>query len=98
MKPVNRFKQTKLAAFLKKALLYDVYKRDQFRKRRHERAARLSENGAPAKGLVMDKVDVVITTKCNLLCDGCSHLMPYYKKPSHLDRDRVVSSIRKLAD
>ncbi len=98
MKWIDRFKQTKFAALLKKTLLYDVYKRDQKRRGRRERAIRLSGNESLAKGLVMDKVDVVITTKCNLLCDGCSHLMPYYKKPSHLDKDRVIASIGKLAE
>lgn len=46
----------------------------------------------------MDKVDVVVTTKCNLLCKGCSHLMPYYKEPSHLDKDRVIASMKRLAE
>lgn len=46
--------------------------------------------------LWVDKVDVCITTKCNMRCDGCDHLIPYYKQPSHLDKDRIISSIRKL--
>ena len=46
--------------------------------------------------LWVDKVDVCITTKCNMRCDGCDHLIPYYKEPAHLDKDRVIASIRKL--
>ncbi len=94
MKLINKLKQTKFAALLKKTIIYDVHKKNQ----RRRRAVRLSGNKSLSKGLVMDKVDVVITTKCNLLCDGCSHLMPYYKNPSHLDKDRVIASMGKLAE
>lgn len=46
--------------------------------------------------LWVDKVDVCITTKCNMRCDGCDHLIPYYEHPAHLDKDTVIASIRKL--
>lgn len=98
MKLINRFKQTKFAALLKKTFFYEICKKNWIRRSRRSRAVRLSGKKSLAKGLVMDKVDVVITTKCNLLCDGCSHLMPYYKNPNHLNRDQVIASMRKLAE
>ncbi len=48
--------------------------------------------------LWVDKVDICITTKCNLHCDGCDHLIPYYKNPEHLDKDRIITSIRKMSE
>ncbi len=46
--------------------------------------------------LYLDTVDIVITTKCNLLCKGCHHLMPYYKHPYHMDKDQLIAAMRKL--
>lgn len=48
--------------------------------------------------LWLDKVDICITTKCNLRCDGCNHLIPYYKEPRHLDTETIIASIRKLSE
>ena len=100
MKLISRLKQTKFASLIKKTFSYEVYKKDHIRAGRRIRAVRLSGNESltAKKKLVMDKVDVVITTKCNLLCDGCSHLMPYYKNPNHLDRDRMIASMHKLSE
>lgn len=95
---IGKFKRTKIAALLRKTFLYKIYKKDRKRMRRYERVVSLSGKTPPEGLLVLEKVDVVITTKCNLLCDGCSHLMPYYKNPCHLDRDRVRASMRKLAE
>lgn len=50
---------------------------------------------APGR-LWLDKVDIVVTTKCNLLCPGCSHLMPYYQKPYHVDKEELIAAMRKL--
>lgn len=44
----------------------------------------------------IDTVDIVITTKCNLMCKGCHHLMPYYPHPYHMDKDRLIAAMRKL--
>ena len=46
--------------------------------------------------LWIDKVDVVVTTKCNLLCPGCSHLMPYYQKSYHVNKEELIAAMRKL--
>ena len=56
---------------------------------------------APIKSLMpghlwLDRVDVVITTKCNRMCKGCNHMMPYYKHPSHVNKDLVITSMHKL--
>lgn len=98
MKLLSKLKHTKIAELLKKTFLYEIYKKKRTRIRRYKRAVILSGKKPSAGLLVLDKVDVVITTKCNLLCDGCSHLMPYYKNPNHLNRDQVIASMRKLAE
>ena len=46
--------------------------------------------------LWLDTVDVVITTKCNLFCKGCHHLMPYYQQPYHMDKERLIATMQKL--
>ena len=46
--------------------------------------------------LWLDSVEIVVTTRCNRLCDGCANLMPYYEKPYDLERDLVIRSMRKL--
>lgn len=97
MRLFSKLKHTKIAEPLKKTFLYEIYKKERTI-RWYKRAVSLSGKKPLAFPLVLDKVDVVITTKCNLLCDGCSHLMPYYKNPNHLNRDRVIASMRKLAE
>ncbi len=105
MKLIDSFKQTKFAAFLKKTPFYEIWsgrKKSSFfviwsKYKRRIRTIYLSGKLSLVAGLVIDKLDVVITTKCNLQCEGCSHLMPYYKNPGHLDKDRVIASIRELA-
>lgn len=44
----------------------------------------------------LDSVDVVVTTKCNLRCPDCAHLMQYYDLSYDVDLDVVLSSMRKL--
>ena len=38
-------------------------------------------------------VDLVLTEKCSLKCDGCSNLMQYYAKPVDEDFDQCIKSI-----
>ena len=38
-------------------------------------------------------VDLVLTEKCSLNCDGCSNLMQYYAKPVDEDFDQCIKSI-----
>ncbi len=68
MKLISRCKQTKFAALLKKTFFYEICKKDWIRR---SRAVRLSGKKSLAKGLVMDKVDVVITTK---YCFWCAYI------------------------
>lgn len=48
--------------------------------------------------LWLDYVEVVVTTKCNLRCPDCANLMQYYEKPYHLDRETLLTSVRKLVE
>lgn len=41
-------------------------------------------------------VDLVLTEKCSLKCDGCSNLMQYYAKPIDEDFDQCIKSIDKF--
>lgn len=72
--------------------LYKVYKRAQLFSSTENWRHRYLLPGR----VWLDKLDVVITTKCNLLCKGCSHLIPYYREPGDLDRELVLASMRKL--
>lgn len=46
--------------------------------------------------LWMDRVDIVVTTRCNLLCPDCNHLMPYYRKPYDADKNQLIAAMRKF--
>lgn len=46
----------------------------------------------------LDRQGGCLTTMCNLHCDGCDHLIPYYKDPAHLDKDRIIASILKMSE
>ena len=41
-------------------------------------------------------VDLVLTEKCSLKCDGCSNLMQYYAKPVDEDFEQCIKSIDKF--
>lgn len=41
-------------------------------------------------------LEIPITTKCSLLCEGCSNLIPCYKKRKEYDIDILIKSIRKF--
>jgi len=41
-------------------------------------------------------LDLVLTEKCSLKCDGCSNLMQYYEKPIDEDFDQCIKSIDKF--
>ena len=92
MRIPRKLKQTRLANRLKVSWFYKDYRRLRW-------CCQSGIGGVkyllPGR-LWVDKVDVCITTKCNMRCDGCDHLIPYYKEPAHLDKDRVIASIRKL--
>jgi len=41
-------------------------------------------------------IDLVLTEKCSLKCDGCSNLMQYYAKPIDEDFEQCIKSIDKF--
>jgi len=41
-------------------------------------------------------IEIAVTAKCNLKCEGCSNLMPYYKSPGHVDITLVKRTINTL--
>lgn len=42
--------------------------------------------------LYLPYLEVVVTTKCSLICRDCGNLMQYYSKPYDLDKDYVMSA------
>ena len=38
-------------------------------------------------------IDLVITEYCNLRCRDCGSLIPYYKKPTHIKLDEILSPL-----
>lgn len=38
-------------------------------------------------------LEIPITTACTLKCKNCSNLMPYYKKPCHMNMDQIEKSL-----
>ena len=43
-------------------------------------------------------MDFVITTYCNLKCQNCCNLMPYYKEPFHYDIGHIKENLKKLSN
>ena len=41
-------------------------------------------------------LELVVTEFCNLHCDGCSNLMPFYKAPRHVDIEMLKASLDKI--
>ena len=89
---LSKFFSTKTAEYLRGFWFYKRLKRLKWCYLKSGRSMKYLRPNC----LWVNIVDVVVTTKCNLLCEGCSHLMPYYEKPTHMDRDRVIASMRKL--
>lgn len=46
--------------------------------------------------LVINRMDLVLTTKCSLKCEGCANLMQYYEKTSDVDFEIICKSINRL--
>jgi organic radical activating enzyme len=47
-------------------------------------------------GVVIQVLEVVVTTRCNLKCRDCANLMQYYKAPADIDTDTILRSIDQL--
>ena len=41
----------------------------------------------------MRSLDVMITTRCGMKCEGCSNLMQYYTEHKGFDHDEIINSI-----
>ena len=41
-------------------------------------------------------MDVILTTKCNLKCNGCCYLFNKYKVGEHLDCQKIISNMEKI--
>ena len=41
-------------------------------------------------------MDVILTTKCNLKCNGCCYLFNKYKVGEHLDCQKIISNMKKI--
>ena len=41
-------------------------------------------------------MDVILTTKCNLKCDGCCYLFNKYKDGEFLDADKIIANMNKI--
>jgi organic radical activating enzyme len=47
-------------------------------------------------GVIIQVLEVVVTTRCNLKCRDCANLMQYYKAPADIETDRILHSIDRL--
>jgi organic radical activating enzyme len=47
-------------------------------------------------GVVIQVLEVVVTTRCNLKCRDCANLMQYYKAPADIETDCILRSIDRL--
>jgi organic radical activating enzyme len=50
------------------------------------------------KKLFLTSVELVITEKCNLNCDSCSNLMPYYENPQSKHTDELIKYVSSFLD
>lgn len=46
--------------------------------------------------LIIPRMDLVVTTKCSLRCEGCANLMQYYENPLDVDIEVIYKSMGKL--
>lgn len=46
--------------------------------------------------LIIERMDLVLTTKCSLRCEKCANLMQYYEKPYDVKLGVIYKSVEKL--
>lgn len=46
--------------------------------------------------LILPRIVIVVSTKCNLSCKNCSNLMPMYKKPYDIPANEIIKDIEQL--
>lgn len=49
------------------------------------------------KRLVLNRVSFPITTKCSLKCRDCGALIPYFKEPSHYNKEVLLKSLKIIS-
>lgn len=89
------WQQSELRKWLHNCIIYNDYRRIR---RLHKRHGWTGMRFLLPGHLWLDYVEVVVTTKCNLCCPGCANLMQYYKNPYHVDRETLLTSVRKLCE
>ena len=48
--------------------------------------------------LIVSNIDLVITEKCNLSCQGCGSLIPYYNNPQNISSQQIESTFDRFMD
>lgn len=48
------------------------------------------------ENLVVGSIDVCMTTKCDLKCEGCGSLMPMYKHPENVELELIIHSLDRF--
>ena len=46
--------------------------------------------------IYIERMDLVLTTRCSLRCEKCANLMQYYHNPSDVDEDVIYNSMNNL--
>lgn len=60
----------------------------QRRLREKEKYIRGSKDGK--RPLVLPRIMVMPTTRCNMRCKGCSSLLPYFKNPKDVSIEQIL--------
>lgn len=50
-------------------------------------------NGPQDRPLVLPRIMILPTTRCNLRCQGCSSLLPLFENPADLPVDRIIRDL-----
>lgn len=57
---------------------------------------RICHEGYTSKRFFIKSVDIVITQRCSLRCQGCSNLMQYYSQPTNYSTSSILTDIDKF--
>lgn len=47
---------------------------------------------------ILPNVSISVTNKCNLNCDGCNNLIPFYKNPENPSTTEQIKDLKRLLD
>ena len=82
----------------KDAAQYAFYVYHLSRESVSEDIARTLELQKKRDALIMDTLAIFLTEKCSLNCKNCSVCIPYIQNPRDYDIDKILSSLRSVAD